>query len=178
MQLLETIQVLQKWGKYVVQQSRSNLTKGKKNVNKALYKSIGYNVLDAKNNTSMTFKMLDYGKFQDKGVRGANAYYADPATSGSPFSFKSSSKIPPVKPLADWAKAKRIRLRDEKGKFTKGNYNTIGFLIARSIRDKGIKASLFFTKPYERAFVKYDKEFAVAIATDIGNEIVRQHTEK
>ena len=170
MQLLETIQVLQKWGKYVVQQSRSNLTKRRKNVNKALYKSIGYEVLDAKNNTSMTFKMLDYGKFQDKGVSGTEKKY------NTKFSFKA--KQPPSKPLAEWAKARRIRLRDDKGRFAKGNYNTIGFLISRSIRDKGIKASLFFTKPYERAFVKFDKEFAFAIATDIGNEIVRQNKEK
>ena len=33
---------LNSFGKYVVQQSRSNLTKQKKNVSKELYNSIGY----------------------------------------------------------------------------------------------------------------------------------------
>ena len=66
--------------------------------------------------------------------------------------------MPPVKPLSEWAKSKNIRLRDEKGKFKKGNYNTIGFLIARSIYRKGIKPSLFFTKPFEQAFKKLPDE--------------------
>jgi hypothetical protein len=36
---------LNSFGKYVVQQSRTNLTKGKKNVTKDLYKSISFKVL-------------------------------------------------------------------------------------------------------------------------------------
>ena len=50
------------------------------------------------------------------------------------------------------AKKKRIRLRDEKGRYTKGTYKSIGFILARSIKEKGIKPSLFFTKPFEKAF--------------------------
>lgn len=168
MQLKSLNDVLNKFGKYVVQQSRSNLTKGKKNFNKKLYNSLDYKI--KKKPLSVEFSMEYYGQFQDKGVRGANAYYADAATSGSPYSFKSSSKIPPVKPLADWAKRRNIRLRDEKGRFTKGNYNTIGFLIARSIRDKGLKASLFFTKPFEKGFQRLGNDLRTGFINDIQRE--------
>lgn len=169
MQLKSLSKALNKFGKYVIQQSRSNLTKGKKNVDKKLYNSLQYKI--TKNPWSIEFSMEDYGEFQDKGVRGANAYYADAATSGSPYSFKSSSKIPPVKPLANWAKRRNIRLRDEKGRFTRGNYNTIGFLIARSIRDKGLKASLFFTKPFEKGFQRLGEDLRDGFINDIQSEI-------
>ena len=42
MQLKETQAALRAFGRYVVQQSRTNLTKGKKNVDKTLYDSLGY----------------------------------------------------------------------------------------------------------------------------------------
>jgi hypothetical protein len=75
--------------------------------------------------------------------------------------------MPPIKPIADWAKFRNIRLRNEKGQFAKGNYNTIGYLIARSIKKKGIKPSLFFTKPFEKAFNNLPDELVKAYALDL-----------
>ena len=75
--------------------------------------------------------------------------------------------MPPVKPLADWAKFRNIRLRDDKGRFTKGNYQTIGFLIARKIYREGIKPSLFFTKPFEQAFNKLPEELVDKYGLDV-----------
>ena len=42
MQLKETREALNRFGKFVIQQARSRLTKGKKNVNKKLYNSLEY----------------------------------------------------------------------------------------------------------------------------------------
>ena len=75
--------------------------------------------------------------------------------------------MPPVKPLAKWAKSKNIRLRDEQGKYQKGNYQTIGYLIARSIYRKGIKPSLFFTKPFEQGFKKLPDELVEKFGLDV-----------
>lgn len=160
-----TQQALEDFKKYVIQQARTNLTKGKKNVDKNLYNSLQGFVEKSPAGFRLYFEMEDYGMFQDQGVRGKKAYYADQATSGSPFSYKD--KMPPIKPLAEWAKKRNIRLRDDKGKFKKGNYNTIGFLIARSIFDKGMKASLFFTKPFERAFKQLPEDLREAFGEDI-----------
>ena len=112
-----------------------------------------------KNSFSIEFLMNEYGIYQDKGVSGTEKKYNTP--------FKYGSKMPPVKPLADWAKKRNIRLRDAKGKFKKGSYKTIGFLIARSIQKKGIKPSLFFTKPFEQAFKNLDKDIVKAFALDV-----------
>ena len=83
--------------------------------------------------------------------------------------------MPPIETISSWAKKKRIRLRDDKGRFAKGNYKTIGFLIARSIRDKGIKATFFLTRSYQLSNARYMPKALYALAQDIGNEIVKNH---
>ena len=57
---------LNKFAKYVIQQSRSNLTKGKKNASKELYNSLGYEVSKSAKSTFLAFNMADYGTFQDR----------------------------------------------------------------------------------------------------------------
>jgi len=57
---------------------------------------------------------------------------------------------------------------DDKGKFTKGNYKSIGIIIAKNIWARGIKPSLFFTKPFEAGYKKYiDTDLIKAFGDDI-----------
>ena len=160
MQLKSLNDVLNKFGKYVIQQSRSNLTRGKKNVDKKLYNSLDYKI--KKKPLSIEFSMESYGQFQDKGVSGTIKKY------NTPYSF--TTKQPPSKPIADWAKKRKIRLRDSRGRFAKGTYNTIGFLIARSIKKKGLKPSLFFTKPFEKGFQRLGNDLRTGFINDIQRE--------
>ena len=62
----ETEKYLNDFAKYVIQQSRSNLTKGDKNVNKNLYNSLDKEIEVGANSFRLAFLMEDYGKFQDK----------------------------------------------------------------------------------------------------------------
>ena len=159
MRLKKTEAALEAFKNFVIQQARTRLSKSKKNVSKELYNSLKGNVKVMPNSINVDFEMEDYGLFQDKGVSGTQKKY------DTPYSYKS--KMPPVKPLAAWAKSKNIRLRDAQGKYKKGNYNTIGFLIARSIYRKGIKPSLFFTKPFEQGFKKLPDELIKNFGLDI-----------
>ena len=156
--LTNTKESLEKFRKFVAQQSRSRLSKAKKNDSKGLYKKLD-GVLKVSPNSFKLSWNLGYGNFQDKGVSGTEKKY------DTPYSYKS--KMPPIKPLAEWAKRKGIKLRDEKGKFKKGGYKTLGFLIARSIQRKGIKPSLFFTKPFEQGFKKLPDELLEAYGLDV-----------
>lgn len=61
---------LNRFGKYVVSQSRANLSRQGKNVNKDLWNSLSYDVEVSKNSFALTIEMLEYGLFQDKGVKG------------------------------------------------------------------------------------------------------------
>ena len=56
--MLKNLQTeLQSFGKYVVQQSRSNLTKQKHNVSKDLYNSIHYKLEEKNGNFDLAFIM-------------------------------------------------------------------------------------------------------------------------
>ena len=159
MELKKTREALEAFKKFVIQQARTRLSKNNKNISKKLYDSLDGIIKVTPNAIQVQFLMEEYGLYQDKGVSGTQKKY------NTPYSYKS--KMPPIKPLAEWAKTKNIRLRDEKGKYKKGNYNTIGYLIARSIYRKGIKPSLFFTKPFEQGFKKLPEELAKTFALDI-----------
>ena len=56
MELTNLERYLESYGKYVVQQSKSNLTKAKKNVSKGLYNSIKYKELD---NADLVHKLTE-----------------------------------------------------------------------------------------------------------------------
>lgn len=166
------------FGKYVIQQSRSNLTKQKKNVDKNLYNSLSFEKNVSKNSFQLSFMMEDYGKFQDKGVKGKdpskvspNARIQGQQAPNSPYRFGSGTSSGKwgsfVNNIADWAKKRNIRLRDDKGRFKKGDYKTIAQIIASNIYARGIKPSLFFTKPFNKAFETMPDEVLQAYALDV-----------
>ena len=163
MKYQRTKKALDDFAKYVIKQSRANLTKKKKNVSSDLYGSLGYDLNVSPNSFSLEFYMSEYGAFVDEGVQGTKSNYVE--NRNSRFSFKN--KRPPSKPLAEWAKSKNIRLRDEKGRFKRGNYQSIGYVLAKSIFEKGIKASFFFTKPFEAGFERLPDDLVEQFALDI-----------
>jgi hypothetical protein len=152
---------LNKFAKYVIQQSRSNLTKGKKNASKELYNSLGYEVSQSAKTTSLAFNMADYGKFQDRGVSGTKNKY------NTPYSY--TTKMPPRKAFDKWIVRKGIAPRGKGGKFL--SRQSLQYLIARAIYQKGIKPSLFFTKPFERAFKRLPddliKQYSIGLEKQI-----------
>ena len=68
--MLETEKELKKFRDYVIKESRTNLTKLKKNSSKKLYNSLKGEYKLMANSFSMYFSMEDYGQFQDKGING------------------------------------------------------------------------------------------------------------
>ncbi len=151
-------QELNRFAKYVIQQSRTNLTKGKKNSSKALYNSLDYDLNVSPNSFSMSFLMEDYGIFQDKGVSGIKKKY------NTPYSY--TNKMPPPSKMDKWIVRKGLKgIRGKDGKFI--SRKSLQFMIARSIYNNGIKPSLFFTKPFEKAFKNLDKDIIKAYQLDV-----------
>lgn len=154
----QTYKYLNDFAKYVIQQSRSNLTKGGKNVNKALYNSLDKQIEVSANSFRLAFLMENYGEFQDKGVSGTQRKY------NTPFSYKS--KRPPLKPIQDWVSKRRFQFKDRKtGKFM--SFKSTAYLVAGGILKNGIKPSLFFTKPFEKAFERLPDELVEAYGLDV-----------
>lgn len=164
--MLEVDSVIKKFRDYVIQQSRSNLTKGGKNVTKELYNSLKGEIVTENNFTIVGFKMDDYGAFQDQGVKGKSSSFKAP---NSPFRFGSGSgkKGGLTQGIDKWVRARGFQFRDKKsGKFL--SYESTAYLITRSIFHKGIKPSLFFTKPFEAGYKKYiDVDLIKAFGQDV-----------
>ena len=153
-----TKEYLNAFAKYVIQQSRSNLSKQNKNVDKKLYDSLDKEIEVGANSFRMAFLMEDYGAYQDKGVSGTQKKY------NTPFSYKS--KKPPLKPITQWVTKRRFQFRNkETGKFM--SYQSTAFLIRNGIFKNGIKPSLFFTKPFEKAFERLPDELVEAYGLDV-----------
>jgi len=154
--------VLDRFGKYVVQQARANLTRKNKNVTKDLYNSITWNSQAAKSGASFSasLSMLPYGEFQDQGVKGKSSTYG--ASQGSPFRFGTGTgkKGGLTEAMQKWVRARRLQFRDKKGKFL--SYDSTAFLIARSVYQKGIPASMFYSRPFNLAYQKLPSELVQA----------------
>ena len=149
---------LNRFAKYVVSQSRANLTRGRKNSSKRLYDSIDHKLNVSANSFSLKFFMEEYGMFQDKGVSGVKKKY------NTPFSYKD--KMPPPNKMDKWIVKRNLKgTRNNKGQFT--TRKSLQFMIARSIFEKGIKPSLFFTKPFRKAFENLPQDIVKAYALDV-----------
>ena len=138
---INTERALNKFGKAVVQQSRSRLTKEKKNATSDLYNSLSFTPAKISNNgniVSFSFEMLDYGEYVDKGVSGVDQKYDTP--------YAYTTKPPPPSVFGKWAKAKGIKPRDKKtGKFITAKQ--FGFIMSVGIyfqKDRNLQSFLVY----------------------------------
>ena len=163
---------LESFGKYVVQQSRTNLTKGKKNVTKGLYNSIKFTVTPNDKGYNVSFSMDSYGEFVDKGVSGNKKIQEFTTFDGrkveSPFKYTNDQ--PPAKPLAEWVRMKGIKGRDKKtGRFITNL--SLAFLIARKIKRDGIKSLSFFQRPLGLGLNRLPEDMMIALKEDLLNNL-------
>jgi len=158
---------LKNFAKYVVTKSRMNLRSSGKNSSGVLSKSLDSEVKVSKNSFQLEFLMEEYGIFQDKGVKGKSSSSKAP---NSPFRFGSGTgkKGGLTEGINKWVQRKRFQFRDRKsGRFL--SYKSTAFLISRSIYQKGIAPSMFFTKPFEKAFKGLSKDLLEPFKLDIEN---------
>jgi hypothetical protein len=160
-------ETLDRFIKHVVSQAKKNLTTTGKNASKKLYNSIKGEAKAFPNSIGIYFDMEEYGFFQDQGVSGVKKKY------DTPFSYKS--KMPPPKAFDKWTIRRGIAPRGAGGKFQ--SRKGLNFAIARSIFEKGIKPSLFFTKPFEAAFKNLPDDLIESYGfevEDLFNDIMNQ----
>lgn len=153
-------ETFKKFGTYVVQQSRANLTKKKKNSSGALYDSLGYEFTGSESGASFSFDFLmeEYGEYIDKGVSGVQKKY------NTPYSYKN--KYPPRGPLDKWAVRKGIQgIRGKDGKFI--SRKSLVFLIQRKLYYKGIEPSYFFSRAFQLGFNRLPSEVRESFKLDV-----------
>ena len=169
---MSVVDELDKFGKYVKQQAKSNLTKRRKKDTGGLYDGINYLVEETKTGAKLTFSFGsadDYWQFVDKGVKGVSSSAKAP---NSPFKFgtgtgRSGGLTSGIK---GWVKRKRFQFTDKKtGRFL--SYESTSFLIIRSIWNKGLATTNFFTKPFEQAFQRLPEDIYKAFELEVDQQL-------
>lgn len=177
MKLNNVDDVLQAFAQYVVDASKDNLTQNKKGGGD-LYNSISYTFDKSKDLFLLDFLMEDYGTFVDKGVKGKTSTYPETQSALSKYQYGSGTgeKGGLTKALYNpetkkgWLKKKRFQFRDKQGRFM--SYESMSYLIARSIYNKGLKANLFFTRPFELGLENLPRQLTDAFSLDIEEAII------
>jgi len=147
---------LESFASRVVQQSKSNLSKQRKKDTGQLYNSIKAEVKVSKNSFTLSISMEDYGAYVDKGVKGKSSSSLAPT---SPFKFGTGNGKSGglTDATLGWVQRRRIQFKDRKtGKFY--TYKQTAFVIARSIYNKGLKTTNFFSRPFENEFKKLPEQ--------------------
>lgn len=164
----ETNKALSKFTKYVVSQSRANLSRKDKNVKRKLYDSIKGESVTSKNSIGLYFEMEEYGAYQDSGVKGKSSGNSLSTFKQGGFRFGTGTgkKGGLTEGINQWVKDRRFQFKDnESGRFL--SYEQTAFIITRSIWQKGIEATRFFSKPFEVGFDRLPEDLVEAYALDV-----------
>ena len=136
---------LNKFGKYLVAESRKNLTKKKKNVTNNLYQSLAYEITTGPNSLDFDFLMAEYGEWVDKG--------------------RKAGKMPPFGAIYAWTARRRLQFKDNSGKFL--SYAETARKVMIKIKAKGIEPSNFYSRPFQLGFEKLPTEIQEAYGLDV-----------
>lgn len=172
---LESVKnTINKFAQLVLSQAKKNLQQ--KGSSGALANSLNYKFSEEEKGFVISFFGTEYADFVDKGVKGAINDKSKAIKNQSGQFYAYTNKMPPPSKLDKWIVRKGLAPRN-KGKFTGRKIDTVGFkksiqfLIARSIYSKGIKASLFFTKPFEKEYKSLSQKIVNNFILDISNKI-------
>ena len=170
MQFDNTIQAMQKLGANVVKEGKSILKRKKKTTSSnTLYNDFDYLVTASDSAVTLEFEFggaEDYWAFVDEGVKGAGGFKGSGKMRGQGSPFKFSTKMPPRSAIDRWIVRKPLKAaRDKSGKFIPRK--SLAFLIQRSIYQRGLERTQFFSKPFTQQLNKESDEIVKAFADDL-----------
>lgn len=173
---LENVQkALEVYATEVISNAKKNLVDDRKSLGD-LYSTLNYNLETEVDAFLVQFLMEDYGMFVDRGVEGKTSTYPETAAAQSDMAKKfhygsgNFAKGGLTKGINEWLTKKRFQWRTKDGKFM--SYQSMTFIIARSIYNKGLKANLFFTQPFEDGLKKLTIEMGKSFALDVEQDII------
>ena len=170
MEFKNTIQSLQNLGRNVVKEGRGILKRKKKTTRpNTLYNDFDYLVTASKDSVTLEFEFGgadDYWQFVDEGVRGAGGFKGSGRARGQGSPFKYSTKMPPRRFIDKWIVSKPLRAgRDKSGRFIARK--SLAFLIQRSIFQRGLERTQFFSRPFTQQLKKETDNIVKSFADDL-----------
>ena len=175
MEFINTENIISQFCSKLIEKARANLNKEGKRASGTLFDQMSFDIEKTDDNIKGVISFgsaEDYWMFVDQGVKGAGGFKGSGRMRGQGSKFKFTNKMPPPSKLDNWIVRNNLAPR-QNGKFTGRKISTVGFkksiqfLLARSIFSRGIKASMYFTKPFEKEY----KTLAANLVNDFKIEI-------
>jgi hypothetical protein len=158
--------------KYLRSFAKAVIKRGKKILNAKgksgkLSDSLKYRLEATPKGYNLVFKGADYAAFVDKGVSGTKTTrtYHNVFGKRERSPFKYTNKQPPASVLDKWIVRKGIAPRTKTGQFMERK--SLQFLIARSIKSKGLASTSFFSKPMSIELATFDIDLLENFKADI-----------
>ena len=166
---------LNSYGNYLVRQAKKILKK--RGDTGKLEKSLTYIVDTTSKGFSIQLISAKHGEYIAKGVSGTKTkrtyITAEGKRKRSPYKYKPSSNLRGLEAATGtfrkYAKRKGIKGRGKDGRFITDKQ--LGFMIAESVKKKGIKAASFYAKPLSMSFDLFKKKLGENFVKDIVKEI-------
>ena len=162
--MTNTEKVLRDFGRRVNKQARANL-KRKSNDTGKLSKSLYLKVKQNPNSISMDMIWEDYGKFIDKGVRGAGGVRSTTSKFKSRNNKGKLWKIKAKSSIYKFGKSGGISPKHFEGWAKRKGLNP--FAVAKAVYHQGIETTNFFTDPWEKEFPSLPDELTEAYGLDM-----------
>lgn len=155
-----------------------NLKKTESVTTGKLVESLDFDLETTSTGYVINFTALDYYRFVDLGVRGSGASRKN---SSSPYKY--TDKMPPIAPIRKWIKDNRLTARatdvkrygaiDRETKAIDQNKanKSLAYLIARSIKNEGLKATNFWTDALEETFADFGQNLSKALGVNVSINI-------
>lgn len=139
------VEVLDAYGKTLVEKYRQGLEDGDHIATGNLYRSVSTEVTLDKQSFIVEFKMPEYGEYLEQGTK---------------------PHFPPIDAILSWIKAKRIApKRDDQGRLP--TERQLAYLIARKISEDGTPRTGIYEKANDLTYREWNKLIDEAIAMDL-----------
>ena len=180
--------VLIKWAGDFALAAKTNLEQSDAVSSADLSESIKFNLTIAATKYRLDITMLDYYDFVNKGVRGIESNAKAP---NSPYQFRKRSVSPAfLEALTKWVRreglksrilpeavvTERVYKRKAKVLGPQDKERSLAYLIGRSIKRKGVRATGFFDKAYDKLYPRLAEDLAKALGEDVANTFRRLQT--
>jgi hypothetical protein len=91
------------------------------------------------------------------------------------FGRRPGARMPPVKPIEDWIRIKRLKLRNRQGEFiksTESNIKSAAFAIAKSIGKNGIEGINYYSEAIDDTWDEYKDKLMDGYIKSIENRLL------
>ena len=149
---------VRKFGEAVVAEAQSELSASGKSSSGALFQSATFELYRDKNRIEVEFGHggLYYATFVHEGVSGTEV------TRDTPYAF--TTKQPPSDVIEGWMRAVNMNVEERR-------FGSVAFLIARSIKRRGLEGVKHFDRAVETLLPKYEKLFVQSALEEVSIRI-------